>query len=212
MDILKQTMQHARDKEPGATKFALNIPQDEKDDKSIYAVEELAIDPAPFHAIAADNYRYENQAAFDSHLATPVVAKVLEQLQSQSLIVGTPELSILHPFCGFSRPESNTAKNVHIVIGTVVYKEGMVPHSLPYWKGVFDTTEADEPGCMVYSICKPEGKPDVLQTVEMYESSDYLWNVHVKSAAVQESVKHTKDMRVSLAHLLLTCVDGFWHK
>jgi quinol monooxygenase YgiN len=83
---------------------------------------------------------------------------------------------------------------------------------LPYWQAVVDTTEKEEPGSLLYGICKDPGNPEKLYTIEAYKSEEYLRGVHVKNKAIEESVRNTKHLRTGLKHVFLRLVAGYLWK
>lgn len=133
-------------------------------------------------------------------------------VQAESLLEEPPKVHKLKSIHRMSRPAANTAQDPYIVFGRVGYKPGLRAQGLPYWKPVFETTrDKEEDGAFVYAITTKEDEADTIYSVEMYKSKDYLWDVHVKSDAVQENMK-TKDIRCSLHHTLLKFRGGYFHK
>lgn len=177
--------------------YAVLVSQDASDDKSVYAIE-----------------AYADQEAFDSHMNTKGVKDMIAWVTTNDVLAAPPTVHQLEAIPGltFSRPTILTAKNPHIVVAELSYRPGYAEASLPYWKAVVQSSQNNEPGTLVYGICKDVKDPDKLFTVEAYESKDYLMGVHVKSQAISESIKHTKDWRLSLKHTLLRLEAGFLHR
>lgn len=112
----------------------------------------------------------------------------------------------------FTRPTIRDQSDPHIIFATLDYKPDTVPVSLPYWKAVVDTSANDEPGTLVYGICKDPNNKDKLYTIEAHNSEEYLKDVHVKSDAIAESIKNTKHLRNGLTHTFLKLEAGFLYR
>lgn len=112
----------------------------------------------------------------------------------------------------FSRPEANNRTDPHVIYAELNYVPGGVATSTPYWKAVVDTGREKEPGTLAYGILKDPTKENKLATFEVYESPEYLKDVHVPSDAISESIKNTKHLRTGLKHNLLKKVAGFLYR
>ncbi|KAH8650080.1 4-coumarate-CoA ligase [Xylariales sp. PMI_506] len=189
--------EYALHNEPGVLKYAVLIPRNDEDQKSVYAIEE-----------------YADQAAFDAHMETQGVKEMIEWNGSTKLFDGAPTIKQLEFLDGynFSRPAANDAKDPHILFADLSYHPDTVPQSLPYWKEVVETGRRDEPGTLVYGVLKDPSDADKLYVLETYESPEYLTEVHVPSKAIQESIKNTAHLRTGLVHTKLKIQGGFLHK
>ncbi len=118
----------------------------------------------------------------------------------------------LDPAFSFTKPQVATAKNPFVVFANIDYKPGTAETSLQYWEKVATTSENEETGTLSYALCKENSNLDRLHTVEVYESEQYLWEVHAKSEAIATSVQNTKDIRAGLNRAFLKVVGGFFHR
>jgi quinol monooxygenase YgiN len=109
----------------------------------------------------------------------------------------------------FTRPELKNAKNPYVAVAELDYKPGTVPQTISYWNAVVEEGRNNEPGTLMYGIAKDPDNENMLYALEVYESKDYLYDVHIKSNAIQESIKNTKHMRNNLTHHFLKLVGGF---
>jgi len=196
IEVFEKIAAYSRTNEPGVTKYAITVPVDETDEKTIYMIEE-----------------YADQATSDAHLASQPVQDLIALMTSDpTLLAGPPAVYQLEPIYSSTKPEIADAKSPHIVFANLDYKPEGIKTSLPYWEKVASTSEKDEPGTLFYAVTKTAENPDQLHTVEVYESEKYLWDVHAKSQAVQDSVANTKHLRTGLKHAHLQLVGGFWYK
>jgi quinol monooxygenase YgiN len=147
-------------------------------------------------------------------MATPHVKEMISWMGTVPLLTGAPTIHQLEfiPSFSFSRPQVATSPNAHIIFATLDYKPDTIPTSLPYWKAVVDTSKNDELGTLLYGICKDPADGNKLYTLEAYESKEYLTNVHVKSKAIEESIKNTKHLRDGLKHTFLKLEAGYLFK
>ena len=160
-------------------------------------------------------YRYANKAAFDTHMAHPLVQDMIKWMGSGNILAGAPELYMLEYLnddLSFAKPEVASIADPYICFARIVYHPDKRQEAIPYWQNVFTETKK-ESGTFVYGIIVDKEKPDTLHTIEAYESKEYLWDVHVKqNNAIQESIKNTSALRVSLEHNLLKQVGGYLTK
>ncbi|KAF2422866.1 hypothetical protein EJ08DRAFT_689954 [Tothia fuscella] len=194
---LTSASKYAQDKEPGVLKYACLVPRDQPDDQSVWAIEQ-----------------YADKASFDSHMATPHVQDMISWMGTGSVLTEAPIIYQLEsiPDLSFSRAQVTTHSDPYIIVGEIGYKPDQIPTSIPHWAAVVNTTKDDEPGALVYGIYKSVGDPNQLYSVEAYESKEFLWDVHVKSKAIEESVKNTKHLRTGLKHNFLKLEAGYLFK
>lgn len=160
------------------------------------------------------NNRYADDAAFDTHMAQPHIKSMMDWIGAGNVFDGTPRILTLQYVEGFdfSRKEVANVQDPYVVVAELDYKPDMVQKSIPYWKAVVDTGREQEPGTLVYGILKDPAEQNKLFTVEAYENKEYLTDVHVKSKAIEESIKNTKHLREGLKHQFLRFRGGFLHK
>ena len=166
------------------------------------------------------DFRYKDQEAFDVHLEGEMVKKTMEWFQS------TPEafaeddpvviyrLQYISDEFEFTRPESESDKHQdpHIIFSELDYIPGGVEEATPYWKAVVEAGRHKEPGTLAYGVLRDLEKQERLATLEVYESPEYLREVHALSDAISESIKHTQHWRTGLTHHLLKKVAGFLYR
>lgn len=166
-------------------------------------------------------------AAFDTHMAHGLVADITAWLQAPPAKVSASQLHMLQylsPDFSFTRADVENANaatdaehGLHVIFAELDYVEGGVDKATPFWKAVVETGHDHEPGTLAYGVLRPAKVPNgegnkSLKTFEVYESVDYLKDVHVPSDAIGESIKNTKHLRTGLKHHLLRKVYGFLHK
>ncbi|CAK7207785.1 hypothetical protein SEUCBS139899_010598 [Sporothrix eucalyptigena] len=194
---LTATSAYSKANEPGVLTYAVCLPRDETDQKTVYMIE-----------------AYSDQAAFDAHMKIEKVQDMIQWMGANPVLEAAPtvlELDVVEDFGLFTRGDAiQSAKDPHIVFGEVSYKDAdLAEKSLAHWAKVVQTTKNDEPGSLVYALTRSNTNPATLYTFEAYTSKDYLWDVHAKSQAVQDNVKETSDWRAGLKHHVLKQVDGF---
>ncbi|CAK7211893.1 hypothetical protein SBRCBS47491_001277 [Sporothrix bragantina] len=144
--------------EPGVHQFALLTPRyNESDTTSLYSIE-----------------RYTDDAAFQSHLNTSIVADMFKWINSTNIYQADPTVYQLGPFVEanstsssispsspyeFTLPELATAEDPFVVVRQVDYAGGAAAAnaSLPYWRTVVararDGDDAKIPtGTLAYSV------------------------------------------------------------
>ncbi|KAK4936923.1 hypothetical protein LTR10_022301 [Elasticomyces elasticus] len=191
---LEQIAEYSGVNEPGVLTYAITVPRDD-DGTTIYVLEE-----------------YADKATSDAHLASHPVQTLISLFTLQSVLKEAPTVYQLEPVYSFTKPEVMRATDPYIMFANISYKAGGATQSFPYWKAVSSTSENNEPGSLLYRLCREEGNADRLHTVEVYESKEYLWDIHAKSEQVRESVTKTKDLRSGLVHAPLKMVGGFLHR
>jgi quinol monooxygenase YgiN len=149
-------------------------------------------------------------------MATPAVKDMVATLSSGTILGGTPTLYQLEwvdeTNFDFKKPGITKISDPYVIFAALDYLPDQANVSLPYWKDVVTAGRDDEPGTFVYGIAKDPATADKLFTIEAYESEAYLREVHVKSKAIEESIKNTKHLRKGLKHNFLKFVGGFLYK
>ncbi len=194
---LASTSDYSKANEPGVLSYAVFLGR-EDDQKTVYMIEV-----------------YADEAAFNTHMQSDKVKDMIAWMGANPVLDGAPtvlELDVVEDFGFFSREAAAdpAVADPFVVVAEVGYKDGsLVQQALPHWAKVVKTTKDDEPGSYVYTLALNPAEPTKLYSFEAYESKDYLWNVHVKSQAVQDNVAATKDWRNGLTHHLLRKHHGF---
>lgn len=147
-------------------------------------------------------------------MAQPHVQSMVEWMGTGNVLGGEPRLFDLQYLDGFdfSRKEVAGVQDPFVAFAELDYKPDTVQQSIPYWKAVVETGRQDEPGTVVYGILKDPKESNKLFALEVYESKEYLTNVHVPSKAIQESIKNTKHLREGLKHEFLKVRGGYLYK
>lgn len=153
-----------------------------------------------------------DKAVADAHLACEAVQDLIKLFGAEPVLTDAPTVYQLEPIYSFTKNKATEAIDPYIVFANLIYKPGTMEQSLPYWKEVASSSEHDEAGTLSYALCKEEANANMLHTVEVYESKEYLWDAHAKSKAVTESVANTKHLREGLQQTFLKMIGGYLHK
>lgn len=161
--------------------------------------------------------RYVDEAAAELHIKSTGVQELLAWFQTVPIFAETDPPTIhrwqyLSSSFEFSRPEVAKHPDPHVVFAELDYVPGGAATAMPYWKAVVETGRDMEPGTLVYGVLRDTNKEEKLGILEVYESPDYLKEVHIPSDAVSESIKSTKHLRTGLQHHLLRKVSGYLYK
>lgn len=200
--------------EPGTTKYSIFLPR-EDDGKTLWVVEEY-VNRSPLSE-PADFARYADQNAMDLHMASQGVKDINAWMDTVPIwdAENPPilqNIQYLSPSFEFSRAIPSNVADPHVIFAELDYIPGGVATATPYWKAVVDTGRENEPGTFAYGVLSDKTKEERLCTFEVYESPEYLKDVHVPSDAISESIKNTKHLRTGLKHNLLRKVGGFLYK
>ena len=112
----------------------------------------------------------------------------------------------------YERSSVKDHSDPYIVFADINYLPSGIDTATPYWQGVVDFGRDNEPGTLIYRICKDPKVEGRLNSFEVYESKEYLWETHVKTDAVQANIKNTTHLRSGVKHNLLKMVDGYLQK
>ncbi|KAL1896757.1 hypothetical protein Sste5346_004390 [Sporothrix stenoceras] len=162
--------------EPGVSKYAALAARDPKD-VALYMIEE-----------------YDDQAAFDSHVATENVKKFVAWLGTEGHVNGTPVVRFTaHTDLEYVSPTLNSTADAFVVVNTYRLPKKDV---LEQFSGA--STAAKGRGALWFGVYTDKEKgSDVVLTAEAYESADKYAGpaavlgagAHVESTAVLE-LKH----------------------
>lgn len=143
-------------------------------------------------------------------MASDAVKDLIAFMTNSPVLAGAPtirQLSFVDD-SDFTKPEAGQQKDPFIVFADIEFSSGERDGTLNYWKGNVDSSK-NESGTFVYALAKDEAKPDTLYTLGVYESEAYLWDTHVKSSAVQETMEKTKALRKELRVSKLQLRGGY---
>ncbi len=132
-------------------------------------------------------------------MATEGVKAMIEYMTNNPVLSGAPTIHQLTWLddMELTKPEARNQKDPFIVVAELTFEDGKRDDSLQYFKNNIVSAQ-DETGIFVYGMSKKDDAPNMLYTVEAYESEQYLWDVHVKTKAVEDTIAKTKDMRKEL--------------
>jgi quinol monooxygenase YgiN len=155
--------------------------------------------------------RYASQAASDSHLATQPVKDLIELFTTGDVLAGAPEVHIAPIVVNkLARTAPSISDNPAIVLSNFEYKPGTLENAIKGWKSVVDYVSAKEDGTKSYTILADLEKGKEIRTVEVYQSWDYMENVHLKSPVIASNVEQNgKDRTGVKGAVRVKLVDGF---
>ncbi|OCK75613.1 hypothetical protein K432DRAFT_308112 [Lepidopterella palustris CBS 459.81] len=187
---------YSREQEPGVTRYAVSIPRDPQDEKSVYVIEE-----------------YANQETLDAHIWSFAVIHMMKLLLSDGSVFGeAPDVYTMEPVFSFSRPEILKASDPYIVVASLDYEEGTRAKAFDGWKRIVSESQKNEPGTLGYTILKDKDHENTIWTVEVYETEKYLRDVHAKSTVVTDDKTKYSDIKTNLDFAFLKIVAGYLHK
>ncbi|KAL7904283.1 hypothetical protein GGI35DRAFT_204648 [Trichoderma velutinum] len=126
-----------------------------------------------------------------------------------------PTIHQLEPLEGcnnFTRPEVASHADPFVAFSEVEYKPGTASKTYAYWQDIINTSRVDRLGTLVYGVWKDISQPNKLFMFHVYESMDYLMNVHVPSKPVQAMLENEKDIRIGLRPWMLQRRGGYLYK
>lgn len=144
----------------------------------------------------------------------PAVVEFLDMFQSSpGLLAGAPEIWHSSQQLYFTRPELGKATNPFIVLAKLVYEPEKFDEAFNGWKAPVAHTEANENGVLTYSIGKDVEYANRLTFAEVYESEKYLFDVHMKGAALQKKIQEEDSLRAGKPDIaFLKHVARYWYK
>jgi quinol monooxygenase YgiN len=201
---------YSTEKEPGVYKYCICVPTDVSDEKTVWAIEECVTPSTRSHITIADGYRYADKKTLDDHMASPPVQEMIKFMTSNPIVEGTPKIRNLSWIDDmvFTKAEVRQQKDPFIVFAELEFEAGARDGTLKYWNNNLKSSKQEE-GCFIYGFLKDPEQPDHIYTLEVYESEEFLMNVHIKSAAVKDTIEKTKDNRKNLVLSKLKMLDGF---
>jgi len=159
--------EYSRQNEHGVLKHSATVLRDDPTSTLLYVFEE-----------------YQNQAAFDAHLACPPVKRLLDWFESNpSLFAKQTVVLTLQPGCGMTRPSIVEKKDPFIVLTKTEFKDNREAElSFLRWKELRGSVERDEPGTLLYYVCADKSDKTKVYSVEAYESEG-SWAINHEKAA-----------------------------
>lgn len=85
------------------------------------------------------------------------------------------------------------------MVAKITYSPGTRAEGIKHWQNVATSVkETEEEGTHAYWFLADPEDEDILYSMELYKDKEYLWDVHVPSAAIQGNMKAQKDIRTGL--------------
>ncbi|KAK5175100.1 uncharacterized protein LTR77_000237 [Saxophila tyrrhenica] len=193
IEALTKVSVFSKQHEQGVLNYMICVPTDTSDTTTVWAIEV-----------------YADKAALDAHMASDATKELISFMSTKSVLSGAPtirQLSFLNDL-DFVKPSAADQKDPLIVFADIQFSSGERDGTLKYWKQNLESSK-EESGCFVYGFAHDEAKPDTLYTLEVYVSEKYLWDVHIKAPAVQETIEKTKDLRTEMKLAKLQLKGGY---
>jgi quinol monooxygenase YgiN len=212
IDALSKAKDYAAEKEPGTLKYCIFIPQKD-DDTTIYMMDE-SVTFLALISIYLLSARYTDTTALDEHMKAPPIADLMELLTSSPELLSSPmKMYKLEPSYSYTRPNVDERSDRFFVFGSLTYTEPKYAEvALNGFGGVGKASEANEPGTLAYAVLRDPEEKCMVRTIEAYESEEYLWDPHAKSAAVQDNIKVQGDTRIGRDLVFLKKVTGYFYR
>ncbi|KAK3317397.1 hypothetical protein B0T19DRAFT_291080 [Cercophora scortea] len=205
MDIMTNISKSVAANEPDVLRYALLIPTDDDDRKTMYSIEE-----------------YIDDQVFQTHLATTEVKNMFAWVSSAPGQVFAPvggvvcdrlDIHLDVPALGFVRPSLARHADPCIVVEEVEYEKDRIKETLPGWRAVVEAARDKEIGTLMLGVYPyhrdafaGEGGgqavgSEKLFVVGAYESEEYWRDVHgglgeslegVTAATVQGRIGHER--------------------
>ncbi|KAJ6185909.1 hypothetical protein N7519_007210 [Penicillium mononematosum] len=199
LKLLRTAADHAHKNEPGLRRYAFTIEaqtplSQTPNERAVWVIEEYADEPA-----------------YEEHFRQIPIREL-----SAWLAVGLGEAPKIWTLevqedSSFTKPEVIGYEDPTIVFTDLGYKQGTLQSTLPYWKKVADASKA-ESGTFVWGVALNRAESDRLAVIHIYESLEYLINVHAASKEMQDIQGFTADLRTVLAPHFLKFVGGYLWK
>ncbi|KAF2787008.1 hypothetical protein K505DRAFT_379873 [Melanomma pulvis-pyrius CBS 109.77] len=180
--------------EPGVLRYVVTLPVDDTTGTVLYMIEE-----------------YASQAASDSHLATQPVQDLIGLFTTGDVLAGAPDVHTAPIVANkLAKQPPSVSDNPAIVLANFEYKPGTLASALKGWNSVVDYVSAKEEGTKSYTIFADLEKGNEIRTVEVYDSWEFVENVHLKSPAIAQNVEQNgKDRTGVKGAVKVKFVDGF---
>lgn len=194
LEAFHKIVDYSKANEPGVTRYIATVPIDDTLGTEIYMIEE-----------------YASQEANASHIAAPPVQELISLLSTGDVLASAPEVynnNITAQKEGAGNP--SVSSDPAIVLAHYEYTPGTLSRALESWKDVVDYVEKNENGTGALAVLATEGGAEV-RTVEIYESWEYLQDVHSKIPAIKAHQEHNgRGGTGAKGAVRLRCVHGFF--
>lgn len=173
----------------------MKVPEGTDEATSIFAIEE-----------------YENQAALDAHMGSEIVQTLLPDLEREDHhkhllhrdMIASHEIHTFPSSISYSRPSTAKCKYPFIVFAGFTFRPRQAATVFPRLKELMHYYQESEPEIPSYTVMEDK-EANQLRTVEVYETKDYLHDVHVKSDAVRKNGEQNGNLRVEGAARAVKC-------
>ena len=160
------------------------------------------------HILTDCNYRYQDQVAFDSHMASPAVSALISLFGAEpTLLEGAPRVYQLHPRASFTRPEICHHENPHIVFAIQDCKPGTRSQGATSLSTVCRAAEENAPGTLSYCVLEDKENENLLLTWEVHENEKHLLDQVTEEKEESKSIKNSTS-----TSLVLKWVSGYMWK
>ncbi|OQU98356.1 hypothetical protein CLAIMM_04153 [Cladophialophora immunda] len=188
------SIRYSQAEEVGTTKYAITVPVDPGDDKSLYIFSE-----------------FTDQAALDSHVTSPPAQDVSKLFSSDPVLAAEPVTYHLTPVHDFSKPRTVEVSEPFVLFASLPCKVGQGRAVLRRWKPLMVDTEAER-GSLAYSAAKDIANPDRLYALEVFVDEQAYDDCHGSSEPVQSYLRDTEALREGVDALRLKAVGGYFLK
>ncbi|KAF2476713.1 uncharacterized protein BDR25DRAFT_339625 [Lindgomyces ingoldianus] len=197
LDALTKVSQYSKQSEPGVLRYAITVPRDVSDEKSIYVIEE-----------------YADQAVLDSHMGSKAVTDLIAFFTANGdLFGGATNVSTLETSSAFVRPEITKCNDPFMCYASIDYKESSRADALEGWRHVTSETQNNESDTLSYAILKDKTNEITISTIEAYANEAFFREVHAKSTHVQENrAKYGEGHRTAFRFAFVKMVAGYLYK
>lgn len=126
-------------------------------------------------------------------MASPPVKNLIEMMSTKPVLAGEPIIRNLSYLEGmdFTRADAAQQKDPQIVFAEIQYSAAEKASAMKYWHQSLQGSK-DESRYFSYGLAEDRAAPDTLYTLEVYEKGKFESDVHVKSSANQDLIKHAR--------------------
>lgn len=204
---------YSKTNELETTKYAVTIPRDQNDDKSIYVIEEY-IPALKLVSGLIDIDRYSNQPAFEEHMGSPAVAGIMKFFESNpGFQAGPPQVYVTQADLLFTRPAIAKAADPLIAFAHMNYKPGKTIEVHEAWRRVCAIMSLSEEGTLAQLVLKDQEDESKLYLIEVFQDENYLHNEHGKSAEFKQQIVKEEALRATAPDaVFLKKVGGYLWK
>jgi len=192
LEAFHKIVNYSEVNEPGVISYIATIPIEDVLGTEIYMIEE-----------------YASEEANTAHLTAPPVQELISLFGTGDVLASAPEvynnnITAQKAVTGALTVSSDPA----IILAHNEYTPGTLSPALKCWKDVAEHVKKNEDGTKAYTVLATEGRAEV-RTVEIYESWEYMQNVHLKNSTIKAH-QQCFDGTTVKGTVRLRCVHGFF--